>query len=145
MNFAERAKALTAKWLDYLGLGDWNVAVEVGDLGPNLGECIADWKYLQALIRYRDPALFKGGEYDLEAVVAHEVAHLPFSAFETEAGSWQRNLEEHLVERFSRSMLRIVRGSPGMSQARISERLRAIVGASVRARRAMNLETQLNH
>lgn len=138
MTFLEKAKALTAKWLDYLGLGDWNVAVEVGDLGPNLGECVADWKYLQALIRYRDPSLFRGGEYDLEAVVAHEVAHLPFSALETEAGTWQRNLEEHLVERFSRSMLRIVRGNPGMSQARISERLRAMVGATVRARRAMN-------
>lgn len=138
MSFLQNAKDLTVKWLNYLGLGDWDVTVEVGDLGPNLGECCADWKYLQALIRYRDPSLFRKGEYDLEAVVAHEVAHLPFSAFETEAGTWQRALEEHLVERFSRSMLRIVRGNPGMSQAKISERLRAIVGASVRARRAIN-------
>lgn len=136
MSFTDQAKALTVKWLNLLGLADWSVRVEVCDIGGNLGECCASWDYLEAVIRYRDPAIH--GAYELEPVVAHEVCHLPFSVFETQAGSWERRAEEHLVERFSRAMLAIVRGNPGMSTAKLSQKLRAIVGASVRARRAMN-------
>jgi hypothetical protein len=136
VSYLDKAKELTAKWLSLLGLTDWSVRVEVCDLGGNLGECCASWDYLEALIRYRDPAIH--GPYDLEAVVAHEVCHLPFSMFETQAGTWERRAEENLVERFSRTMLSIVRGKPGLSTARLREELRAVVGASVRARRALN-------
>lgn len=136
MSFLDEAKQLTVKWLSLLGLTDWSVRVEVADLGGNLGECCASWDYLEALIRYRDPAIH--GAYDLEAVVAHEVCHLPFSMFETQAGTWERRAEENMVERFSRSMLAIVRGNRGMSTAKLREKLRAVVGASVRARRALN-------
>lgn len=133
MTFVEQCRALVAKWLGLLGLTT-TVTVEV--CGPDemstpnaLAECYSQWQYDDALIRFVDPVK-RGATYDIEAVVAHEVMHIPFGILETKPGTEERRLEERLVETLSKQWLRSLRGVVAPSRGVVAG-FRVALGAAV--------------
>jgi hypothetical protein len=135
MPFLDDAQRAVKRWLGLLGITD-RVKVEVGQLEPTV--CAKTWTnpdYLEALIVFNDPAVC--GPYDLEEVAAHEVFHIPMGEFKTAPGTRERSAEERCVERFSRAMVALWRGTPGFARASLVPKLRAMLGASSRARRAI--------
>jgi hypothetical protein len=135
MPFLDDCRAAVRRWLGLLGITD-RVKVEVGQLEANF--CAKTWTnpdYLEALIVFNDPAVC--GPYDLEEVAAHEVFHIPMGEFRTEPGTPERSAEERCVERFSRAMVAMMRGTQGFARVALAPKLRAMIGASSRARRAI--------
>jgi hypothetical protein len=118
--------------MSLLGITD-RVKVEVRKLDPRTNALTwTNPDYLEALIAFNDPAVC--GPYDLEEVAAHEVFHLPFADFKTEAGTQARSTEERAVERFSRAFVALWRGTPAVARVSLAPTLRAIIASSPRAR-----------
>lgn len=132
MTFLDRCKTAVAKWAGIIGLGSTSIAVQVRDDLPEgvLAMCSPSWEYDEALICFRE------GNYDLDAVAAHEVLHIPFALFNTQAGTWERRIEERLVETLSKAMVALSR-SAAFDPARLATECRAMLNKQIRARRAL--------
>ena len=140
MTYIDRCKALVAKWLGIIGL---TTTVEVQVCAPEqmshpraLADCTAQWEYDDAIVRFVDPTRL-GREYDLEAVVAHELMHLPFRMLD--GYEIDPKLEERMVELLSKRWLRSLRGDVAPSPNVVTGFRLALNGELTKARLAPNM------
>lgn len=98
-------------------LRDWDIKISwarARELGEGvLGVCIPVLPRKSAVIGILDPIDRFGdtaSDYEIEANVAHEVAHVHMAPFNTDNESLYGIAEEHLVQSFATAMVGIRRG-----------------------------------
>lgn len=86
---AKRLTKLANKWVDLIGLKQWEISFSISDETLTLGHgsdeseqaavCWSLWQYLEAGITFSGPFLLQADDDELEAVFLHELMHLHLS------------------------------------------------------------------
>lgn len=105
----ERAQAkidkLMKRWVGDLWLGQWDIRAVYewnGIKNPRgasdhpLAECDADWKYMQASIRFDLPQCSVVSDETLQEVVVHELMHCVVHEMRTEGIAHEERVVSHL-------------------------------------------------
>ena len=106
---------IVRRWQRRLGLGDWTIEVEFGELSEgDPAECDADWEYSMATVRFDLQHIEPGEE---EAYAVHELGHCLIAPLvactDTLAGDdkrlqeWSRQATERVVCTLERVCLRL--------------------------------------